>query len=59
MLEKMYSPKDAAKVLNVCRRTILRRISDKSLPATRVGTRDLRIKESDLVKFQNGETEAQ
>jgi excisionase family DNA binding protein len=54
----MYSPQEAATALNVCRRTILRRIADKSIPAVKVGTRDWRIKESDLVKCQGGATEA-
>ena len=42
------SPTEAAKIAGVCRKTILRRIADGSLPAAKFGPRLLRIDVADL-----------
>jgi excisionase family DNA binding protein len=48
----VYSPKGAADILGVSTATILRRISDKSLPACKLGKSVIRIDEKDLNAFK-------
>lgn len=57
MLEKMYSPKEVSEKLGVCRKTVLRRIKDGSIPSIKIGTRDIRIKESDVLKYLEPDTQ--
>ncbi|MEA4955895.1 MAG: helix-turn-helix domain-containing protein [Pseudoflavonifractor sp.] len=45
------SPREAAKRLSVCTKTIYRRIADGSLPVYRLSANRLRIKVEDLEKF--------
>lgn len=52
-MEKLFTPEQAAKYLNVTRRTIYQWISEGELPATKVG-RGWRIKESDLQNKASG-----
>jgi excisionase family DNA binding protein len=52
---KMYlSIKQAAERLNVCTKTIHRRIADGSIPASRLSAKFIRIDEKDLEAFMTG-----
>lgn len=51
----MYlSIKQAAERLNVCTKTIHRRIADGSIPASRLSAKFIRIDEKDLEAFMTG-----
>lgn len=43
--------KQAAEKLQVCKKTIFRRIKDGSLPCIRLGNKTIRIKEEDFQKY--------
>ena len=43
--------KQAAEILQVCTKTIFRRIEDGSLPAIRLSAKSLRIDEAELMRY--------
>ncbi|MDR1449569.1 MAG: helix-turn-helix domain-containing protein [Propionibacteriaceae bacterium] len=50
-VERMFSPQEAARIADVSRATILRRIEDGTIKATKRGSH-WRISESELVRYQ-------
>lgn len=51
------SPREAANRLNVCVKTIYRRIEDGSIPVYRLSANRLRIKAEDLEQFMQAKIE--
>lgn len=50
-MEKYFTIRQAAEILNVCKKTIARRIADGSIAANHLGHRTIRISEENLKKY--------
>jgi excisionase family DNA binding protein len=47
-----YTPKEAAEIFGVCKKTVLRMIANGILPAYKIGNRTIRISEENLNEFK-------
>lgn len=50
-MQKMYTVKEAAKLMSIDRKMVYKMIEEDKLPAYRLSERNIRIKENDLERW--------